>query len=93
MNFIPILYLYLKASDKDNSVIFEPFVGVGPRCFFNLFSIRLGIGYKVKRKDKEGNILNWSRKNGKLRVQMLPSSYIDRESFSAGIVAKLTEKL
>lgn len=81
------------ASDKDNSVIFEPFVGVGPRCFFNLFSIRLGIGYKVKRKDKEGNILNWSRKNGKLRVQMLPSSYIDRESFSAGIVAKLTEKL
>ncbi|RJT43772.1 anti-phage dCTP deaminase [Rahnella woolbedingensis] len=74
-------------------VIFEPFVGVGPRCFFNLFSISLGIGYKVKRKDNDGNVVEWERKSGKLRMQMLPSSYIERESVSAGIVAKLVEKL
>ncbi|WDF98834.1 anti-phage dCTP deaminase [Pectobacterium carotovorum subsp. carotovorum] len=74
-------------------VIFEPFVGVGPRCFFNLFSINLGIGYKIKRKDKDGNTLNWSRKNSKLRMQMLPSSYIERESVSADVVARLAEIL
>lgn len=74
-------------------VIFEPFVGVGPRCFFNLFSISLGIGYKIKRKDNDGKVVEWDRRYGKLRMQMLPSSYIERESVSADIVAKLAEKL
>jgi len=77
----------------DDKVIFEPFVGVGPRCFFNLFSINLGIGYKVKRKDKDGKVIEWDRKNGKLRMQMLPSSYLEREAISVSIVEKLTERL
>ncbi|MBH1908759.1 anti-phage dCTP deaminase [Serratia sp. IR-2025] len=77
----------------DDHVIFEPFVGVGPRCFFNLFSINLGIGYKIKRKDSDGKVVEWDRRSGKLRMQMLPSSYIERESVSADIVAKLVEKL
>nr|WP_314266795.1 anti-phage dCTP deaminase [uncultured Moellerella sp.] len=76
-----------------NHVVFEPFVGVGPRCFFNLFSIGLGIGYKIKRKDKQGNVIPWERRAGKLRMQMLPSSYIERETLSAAILAKQVEKL
>lgn len=79
--------------DAGKRVIFEPFVGVGPRCFFNLFSIGLGIGYKVKRKGKDGKVIEWKRKNGKLRMPMLPSSYIERESISAKIVERLLEKL
>lgn len=35
-------------------VIFVPFVGVGPRRFFDLFSMRLGSGYPLCRKDKDG---------------------------------------
>lgn len=76
-----------------NKVLFEPFVGVGPRCFFNLFSINLGTGYRVKRKNSEGNVLEWTRADGKLRMQMLPSSYIERESVSADIVAKQLTRL
>lgn len=69
-----------KDKDKTNSkVIFEPFVGVGPRCFMNLFSMTLGIGYKLKRKYSDGNVVKWTRRNGRLRIQMLPSSYIERE--------------
>ncbi|NIF33849.1 cytidine deaminase [Enterobacter sp. Cy-643] len=86
----------ISTADTENCktrVVFEPFVGVGPRCFFNLFSINQGIGYKIKRKDKDGNKLNWSRKDGRLRMQMLPSSYIERESVSANIVARLAERL
>ncbi|WP_235845382.1 anti-phage dCTP deaminase [Morganella psychrotolerans] len=44
-------------ADKDkkhNKVIFEPFVGVGPKSFFKLFSMNIGIGNIIKRKDHEG---------------------------------------
>lgn len=78
-------------SMDNNRVVFEPFVGVGPRCFFNLFSISLGIGYKVQRKDSHGDIIQWQRSNGKIRMQMLPSSYIDREIRSADILNNLVE--
>jgi deoxycytidylate deaminase len=36
----------------ENKVAFEPFVGVGPRRFFDLFSMKQGSGYPLKRKDK-----------------------------------------
>ena len=29
---------------------FEPFVGIGPRRFFDLFSLKLSAGYRVERK-------------------------------------------
>ncbi|CAG73049.1 putative deoxycytidylate deaminase [Pectobacterium atrosepticum SCRI1043] len=79
-------------SDK-NKVIFEPFVGVGPRCFFNLFSINLGIGYKIKRKDSDGNVVKWERRNGRLRIQMLPSSYIEKELKTADSLNNMISQL
>ncbi|NRN29884.1 anti-phage dCTP deaminase [Photorhabdus heterorhabditis] len=77
----------------DNKVIFEPFVGVGPRCFFNLFSINLGVGYKIKRKNKEGKTFNWDRRDGKLRMKMLSLSYIEKETESAANVDRLIKEL
>lgn len=74
-------------------VIFEPFVGVGPRCFFNLFSINLGIGYKILRKDEEGKVVKWERRNGKLRIQMLPSSYIEKELKTADSLNEMKSAL
>ena len=63
-----------------DTVHFEPFVGVGPRRFFDLFSIRLGAGYPLERKDDDGLVINWGLSPAsKLRVQMLPGSYIDLE--------------
>ncbi|MGV8002330.1 dCMP deaminase family protein [Photorhabdus temperata subsp. temperata] len=76
-----------------NKVIFEPFVGVGPRCFFNLFSINLGVGYKITRKDQEGKVVKWHRRDGKLRMQMLTLSYIEREAQSVANVANLMREL
>ncbi|ERT12062.1 anti-phage dCTP deaminase [Photorhabdus temperata] len=78
---------------SDNKVIFEPFVGVGPRCFFNLFSINLGIGYKIKRKDKNGKVVKWHRKDGRLRMRMLSLSYIEKETESAANVDDLMKEL
>lgn len=67
-------------SPSAETVHFEPFVGIGPRRFFDLFSIRLGAGYELKRKDTDGLVIPWSLSGtSKLRVQMLPGSYLDLE--------------
>ncbi len=80
--------------DDKEKVIFEPFVGVGPRCFFNQFSINLGVGYKIERKDKStGKVMKWERKNGKLRIQMLPSSYIEKELNAADILNRIVTEI
>lgn len=65
-----------RVSDK---VIFEPFVGVGPRSFFNLFSISLGSGYEVKRKQKDGKIIEWIPQKASVRMPLPAGSYLDRE--------------
>ncbi|HGO5822964.1 TPA: anti-phage dCTP deaminase [Mannheimia haemolytica] len=65
-----------KSTDK---VIFEPFIGVGPRRFLDLFSMSLGSGTKLRRKDKEGAILD--RENNKnIRTPLLKKSYIELEN-------------
>jgi deoxycytidylate deaminase len=66
-------------------VRFEPFVGVGPRRFVDLFSTRLGSGYPLKRKDQHGRRLPWPAKGRSpdLRLQMLPMSYLELEQAAA----------
>ena len=71
------------SADDRPMVRFEPFVGVGPRRFFDLFSIRLGSGYPLERKDASGRVMGWRPEHGRLRLQMLPASYLDLE-FIAG---------
>ncbi|HAE78319.1 cytidine deaminase [Morganella morganii] len=69
--------------EKIEKVIFEPFVGVGPKSFLKLFSISLGGGNTIKRKDADGNIVDFNPKSAKLKTVMLPSSYIERERYAA----------
>jgi deoxycytidylate deaminase len=74
-------------NENDNRVIFEPFVGVGPRRFFDLFSMKQGSGYPLKRKDKKtGKILTWDEKDGIMRIPELPWSYLQREVISVNIM-------
>jgi deoxycytidylate deaminase len=77
----------------NKKVIFEPFVGVGPRSFFNLFSVNLGTVYEIIRKTKDGKPVEWKEHQARLRMQMLPTSYIERESITTNYVNKLLEKL
>jgi deoxycytidylate deaminase len=83
----------LDASAPQNKVVFEPFVGVGPRSFFNLFSTGLGSGYEVVRKSSDGKIVKWDEHGSKLRMQMLPTSYIERETSVADEFNQKLEKI
>ena len=67
---------------ENGKVRFEPFIGIGPRRFFDLFSMNLSSGYDVDRKKKDsetGEKAEWSPETARLRVQMLPSTYLDLE--------------
>tara|TARA_R110002167_G_scaffold103839_1_gene268243 strand:- start:332 stop:1912 length:1581 start_codon:yes stop_codon:yes gene_type:complete len=67
------------SGDKPTKVIFEAFVGIGPRRFIDLFSMSLSSGTKLKRK-KNGRVAYWSRESAELRVPMIPLSYLEAEA-------------
>lgn len=66
----------------NGKVKLEPYVGVSPQRFFDLFSMKLGFGWKLLRKDKDGKSIAWDPKQAKLRVQMIPKSYLELESIA-----------
>lgn len=63
----------------EDKVIFEPFIGVGPRRFLDLFSMSLGAGSKLKRKQKDGRIIPWEGDNKSIRTPLLSNSYLELE--------------
>lgn len=73
----------------DDRVRFEPFVGVGPRRFLDLFSVSLSSGHEVQRKRREGGYdtkecaadhedAEW-KKAAVPRVPLTTMSYLERE--------------
>jgi deoxycytidylate deaminase len=71
-----------KKSKNDPRIPFEAFVGIGPRRFFDLFSMKLSRGSTVRRK-KNGRVTKFERGKATPRIQMLPSSYLQREQLAA----------
>lgn len=67
------------AIQDKNKVVFEPFVGVGPRKFVELFSVSSEKSYSKKRKDSEGKKLEWKRENAELRNSVKLFNYIEEE--------------
>jgi Deoxycytidylate deaminase len=82
----------ISLNQRSSNVVFAPFIGVGPRSFFNLFSTNLGSGYPVIRKSDDGQALDWSEADAKLRTQMLPCSYIERETIAATLLLRYLEE-
>ncbi len=76
------------AGSPDGRVRYEPFVGVGPRRYLDLFSMRVGDGYALRRKASTG-LSSWDEGDACVRVSMPPTSYLDREQQ----FAKMSEDL
>ena len=78
--------------DGTKLVWFVPFVGIGPRRFFDLFSMNLGSAYKLFRKNPEtGGRVDWRIESAQLRVQMKPVSYLDLEAQACTQFGKLAK--
>ncbi len=86
LDFHPDAIVFDSRDEGDRKVLFEPFFGVGPRRFFDLFSINLSNGYDVVRKHQDtGEAKSWDHKSSRLRLQMLPSSYLVLEGQAASM--------
>lgn len=70
----------IEANDKTGELVsFEPFTGVGPRRFLDLFSMNLGSGAKLRRKDKSGRIIDWDKSSAPIRTPLVAKSYLEIE--------------
>lgn len=72
-----------KRRDGRKRIPFEPFVGIGPRRFDDFFSMKMSSGYALKRKTDDGQIVEWRRNQSSPRIQMLPTSYMQREKVAS----------
>ena len=73
--------LHSEPAEDDNRVRFEPFSGIGPRRFYDLFSMHLSSGYDLERKNSDtGETIDWNIREAPLRLSMKPTSYIDLET-------------
>lgn len=77
-----------QAEDK---LRFEPFVGIGPRRFVDLFSMALSSGRPLVRK-MNGRVKAWDRASAELRVPMTPLSYLEAEVLMVNELVKLTKE-
>ena len=67
--------------DLNHRMIFEDFTGVGPRRFLDLFSMNLGRGSKLRRKDKTtGKTVDWDKKTAPIRTPLISKSYLEIEN-------------
>jgi len=82
-----------ESNSNSNTVVFVPFVGIGPRKFFDLFSMRLSSGFEIERKNKEGYVLDWKPEKSYARIQMFPWSYLDQEAKATEMFAECKEAL
>jgi deoxycytidylate deaminase len=78
---------------REDKVSFEHFVGVGPRRYFDLFSMALGMGRPIERKHDDGKKVEWLRTNAVPRIPMRPLSYQDREKLSSQNFKKFEEEV
>jgi deoxycytidylate deaminase len=73
-------WITLDPDDARSKVLFEPLVGVGPRRFFDLYSLVLGTGMPLERKNSAGTALEWRVETARMRTPFIPLSYMQRET-------------
>ncbi len=79
--------------DGGGLVKFDAFVGIGPRRFFDLFSMQLGSSYELIRKDENGKKTDWRIEKSRLRIQMRPTTYLDDEAKACTLFGKVKNEI
>lgn len=79
-----------KTDGVNKRVRFKPFIGVGPRQFFDLFSMSLSAGRKIDRKI-DSTIASWTPTTATPRLQMFPVSHRHFESKAVECLKQLVK--
>ena len=78
-------------AEDNNKLVFTPFSGVGPRRYIDLFAMSSAKWGAKKRKDDNGNKIDWERKTATLRNPMRTMTYLDHEKIASMIYFNETE--
>lgn len=71
----------LRDCSESHAVRFEPFLGIGPHRYAELFSITTRTGVARDRKTRDsGERIAWNPRTALPRIEMLPLSYLDLEA-------------
>ena len=73
---------------------FVPFLGVGPRRYFDLFSTKLSSGREVKRKESDGQIINFDSEKKTIRLRLSEKSltYVQEEKTTAKALDRIIKE-
>jgi deoxycytidylate deaminase len=72
-----------ESAPHEEAVRFEPFLGIAPHRFVDLFSMTTRAGIPRDRKTKgTGERIRWDAKTSLPKVEMLPMSYLDLEAMA-----------
>jgi deoxycytidylate deaminase len=82
----------LKPNRGEKKVPFTHFVGVGPRKYFDLFSLNLSSGHTLARKTG-GRKFDIPKGNSWPRIPLSPFTYIERERLAIGDLDLLPKQL
>ncbi len=77
-----------KSTDFQGRIPFESFVGIGPRRYNDLFSLKPNYGRELIRK-RDGETVPWPDKDSKPRLPMHPISYLQREEIAVAELESL----
>lgn len=83
----------MDGGEVKGKVSFIPFMGVGPRRFFDLFSMKLSSGRRVSRKDKTGRAVEWTAAKSTPRMPLLHYSYVQLERLATDELKQVLVKL
>ena len=65
---------------RKDKVIFEHFIGVAARRYLDIFSLKLGVGDPLPRKNKKtGRVEGFDRKIAKLKIHSIEGTYLYKE--------------
>jgi len=87
-DFHPDAITFARDSES-HRIRFQPFIGVGPRRFLDLFSMHLSSGRELVRKDGQGRVVKWREKDALPRMQLVPVAYLRLEGASHEYMQRL----
>lgn len=77
----------------EHSVPFVPFVGISPKKYLDMFTIKPVYSTEVDRKLRSGHTINWQRARTPLKTKMASLSYIDRETRAVSKLDKCLQQM
>ena len=73
--------IFVADGSIEGKVAFKHFIGISARRYLDLFSMKLGRGDGVKRKDEDGRVLPFIRNDREVKVHVPNKLYLDKEKF------------